>query len=87
MVGNHVLLRCGPADILLAHMMRGSLIVTPGDAVQEGDLLGRVGNSGNSSAPHLHFHAQRRGTPEAPFSGTPLPMRFDGKFPVRGSRL
>jgi hypothetical protein len=87
MVGNHVLLRCGKVDVLLAHMASGSVAVTSGKLVQEGQFLGRVGNSGNSSAPHLHIHAQRPGPPEAPFSGVPLPMRFEGKFLARGDRL
>lgn len=87
MVGNHVLLRCGTVDILLAHMTPGSVAVAAGDRVREGDVLGKVGNSGNSSAPHLHIHAQTPGSDDAPFSGDPLPMRFGGKFPVRGDRM
>jgi hypothetical protein len=34
----------------------GSIKVKEGDRVQRGDLPGLVGNSGNTSAPHLHFH-------------------------------
>ena len=39
-----------------AHMRPGSLRVKLGDQVTVGQLLGNVGNSGNSSEPHLHMH-------------------------------
>lgn len=39
-----------------AHMIPGSLKVKIGDKVKKGDVLGLLGNSGNSDAPHLHFH-------------------------------
>ncbi len=39
-----------------AHLQQGSVEVEVGDEVQVGDRLGLLGNSGNTSAPHLHFH-------------------------------
>ena len=87
MVGNHVLLRCSDADILLAHFRRGSVRVRPGQRVAEGQIVGQVGNSGNSGAPHLHIHAQEPAPSGAPFSGEPLPMTFDGRYLVRGDRV
>jgi murein DD-endopeptidase MepM/ murein hydrolase activator NlpD len=42
--------------MLYAHLQAGSIKVKEGDRVKRGDLLGLVGNSGNTSAPHLHFH-------------------------------
>ena len=39
-----------------AHMQPGSLRVAVGDKVRKGDVLGLVGNTGNSLAPHLHLH-------------------------------
>ena len=41
---------------LYAHMQPGSIRVKPGDQVVTGQVLGLVGNTGNSSEPHLHFH-------------------------------
>jgi hypothetical protein len=38
-----------------AHMQPGSIRVRPGDKVRQGDVLGLIGNSGNSTEPHLHF--------------------------------
>ncbi|NKX45694.1 peptidoglycan DD-metalloendopeptidase family protein [Roseicyclus persicicus] len=87
-LGNHVILRCGAAEIVLAHMRQGSLRVAPGDVVAVGDPLGQVGNSGASTEPHLHIHAQRPAAPGAPpISGEPLGLRIDGRFLVRGDRL
>ncbi|HEY0035364.1 MAG TPA: M23 family metallopeptidase, partial [Longimicrobium sp.] len=39
-----------------AHFIPGSIGVRPGQRVRRGDVLGKVGNSGNSVGPHLHFH-------------------------------
>jgi murein DD-endopeptidase MepM/ murein hydrolase activator NlpD len=39
-----------------AHLQQASLQVNEGDVVRRGALLGRVGNSGNSPGPYLHFH-------------------------------
>ena len=43
---------------MLAHLKRGSIVVKVGDNVKRGQLLGKCGNSGNSSEPHLHYHLQ-----------------------------
>ncbi len=45
-----------------------------------------VGNSGNTGEPHLHIYAQEAGPANAPLSGKPLPVRFEGRFVVRGDR-
>lgn len=55
--GNHVLLDIGEGRfVLYAHLQPGSLLVRPGDQVSAGTPLGLLGNSGNSTEPHLHFH-------------------------------
>ncbi len=86
LAGNHVILDCGGAWIVLAHLQRGSVAVAPGDTVEVSDVLGRVGNSGHSDEPHLHVHAQSPGTAAAPLGGAPLPMTFDGRHLVRNDR-
>jgi Peptidase family M23 len=59
--GNAVFLRLRDGRIVFyAHMIPGSVMVREGDRVVRGQLLGRVGNSGNSSAPHLHLHVVDR---------------------------
>lgn len=87
MAGNHVMLRCEQADVLLGHLSPGSVQVRVGDAVAAGIWLGSVGNSGNTSEPHLHVHAQRPDPVGAPLGSDPLPILFDGRFPVRGDRI
>ncbi len=58
-VGNCVLIEHRPDEIsVLAHFQRGSIVVKTGDKVKRGQVLGRCGNSGNSSEPHIHFHLQ-----------------------------
>lgn len=86
-VGNHVLLRCEDVEVLLAHFKPGSLRVRQGQRVAVGQPVAEVGNSGSSSEPHLHIHAQSPGTTTAPFSGQPLPIQFDGRSAMRNDRL
>jgi murein DD-endopeptidase MepM/ murein hydrolase activator NlpD len=55
--GNSVILDIGGGNYALyAHFQPGSVRVEEGDRVERGEVLGLVGNSGNSLAPHLHFH-------------------------------
>jgi Peptidase family M23 len=73
--GNHVILDLGGGEYaVLAHLRQGSVRVQAGERVRRGQPLGRVGNSGNSSEPHLHFHLQDTPTP---LSGIGLPVVFD----------
>lgn len=56
-VGNHVVQDLGDGNYALyAHLKPGSVTVKPGDVLRSGQPIGALGNSGNSSAPHLHFH-------------------------------
>ncbi|MBA3408660.1 MAG: M23 family metallopeptidase, partial [Solirubrobacterales bacterium] len=63
--GNYVTQNLGGGRFALyAHLQPGSLRVRPGDQVQRGQVLGLVGNSGNSTEPHLHFHVDEVGEQE-----------------------
>ena len=85
--GNHVMLDLGSGEYaVLAHLRQGSVAVGQGQQVAAGDILGRCGNSGNTSEPHLHFHLQ-----DSPVfgQGNGLPAFFndytaDGKAVDRG---
>lgn len=62
--GNHVLIEHGRGRFALyAHLQPGSPRVKVGDRVKRGQPLGRLGNSGNSDAPHVHFHIADAGSP------------------------
>jgi len=87
MAGNHVAVDCGEFFVILAHLRQGSISVATGDKVAIGDLLGQMGNSGNSSEPHLHLHAQKGLPEEAPLSGEPLWLTINNRFLVRNDRL
>jgi Peptidase family M23 len=55
--GNHVILDLGNGIYAFyAHLEKNSIGVKVGQRVQRGDVLGKLGNTGNTSAPHLHFH-------------------------------
>jgi hypothetical protein len=60
--GNYISLRvagCAETYLILAHIQQESIAVRAGQQVRAGDLVGLCGNSGNTSIPHLHIHAQR----------------------------
>lgn len=77
--GNYVALVCEGTEAILyiAHMKEGSIVVEQGSAIEKGAVLGQVGNSGNTSEPHLHIHAE--------LNGEGVPLLFEGRFLVRNS--
>lgn len=54
-LGNHVIIRSGDVYAAFAHLAPGSVAVSAGRRVAIGDVIGRVGHTGNSTSPHLHF--------------------------------
>jgi murein DD-endopeptidase MepM/ murein hydrolase activator NlpD len=73
--GNFVMVDIGVgAFAYYAHLQPGSLTVKKGDAIHRGQVLGLVGNSGNSTEPHLHFHVADR---NAAIDAEGLPYAFD----------
>jgi len=60
-MGNHVILRIGPNQFATyAHLRHGSLRVRAHQHVRVGTVLGELGNTGQSTAPHLHFQVTDR---------------------------
>jgi hypothetical protein len=79
--GNAVFLRLrGGGIVFYAHMIPGSLRVKVGERVRRGQVIGLVGNSGNSSAPHLHLHVVDR---DAIAAANGLPYVFN-RFTITG---
>jgi Peptidase family M23 len=73
--GNHVILDLGGGRYAMyAHFAPQSIAVHVGDHVRSGDKLGLLGNSGNSTGPHLHFQISDR---PSTLDTTSLPFVFE----------
>jgi hypothetical protein len=88
--GNHVSIRLDSTGthLVIAHLQRGSVAVRPGTRVREGEVVGRCGNSGNTTEPHIHIHHQRQDpatVDQVLTEGLPLYFRdHDGEPMPRG---
>ncbi len=81
--GNHIVFRIENTNygIVLAHLQYQSIQVKVGDSITKGQLLGKVGNSGNTTEPHLHMHCVAINDQEDfLYDAEPIPMTFDHKF-------
>lgn len=55
--GNHIVQDIGGgAYAFYAHLELGSLLVKPGDTVKKGQVIAKLGNTGNANVSHMHFH-------------------------------
>jgi hypothetical protein len=73
--GNHVIIDIGGGRYAFyAHLKPGSIGVKKGDRVTRGQVVGLVGNSGNSTEPHLHFHISDG---NSPLGSEGVPYRYD----------
>lgn len=73
--GNNVIEKIGPGEYAVyAHLQPGSVRVRAGQRIRAGQTLGLLGNSGNSTAPHLHFSLQDGPNP---LTSNSLPYVFD----------
>jgi murein DD-endopeptidase MepM/ murein hydrolase activator NlpD len=80
--GNQIVLRVDPGQYLfLCHLQRGSIQVKEKDKVTKGQKLSIVGNTGNTSEPHLHIHLQD--SADLNF-GEGIPLYFHG-YRVNGT--
>jgi murein DD-endopeptidase MepM/ murein hydrolase activator NlpD len=62
--GNHVIIDIGGGRYAFyAHLKPGAIRVKVGDTVKKGQVIGLVGNTGNSTEPHLHFHISDGNSP------------------------
>lgn len=75
--GNHVILDLGAGHFAFyAHLQPGQIRVKTGDRVKRGQVLALLGNSGNSTEPHLHFHICNMNSPLAS-EGLPYALDFE----------
>lgn len=56
LAGNYIIIEGFEGFAFLAHATTGSIQVKEGERVHAGQIVARVGNTGNSTAPHLHYH-------------------------------
>ncbi len=57
--GNHLVIDHGQAEFsMLAHFQAGSMLVKAGDRVRQGQPIGKLGSSGDTNTPHLHYQLQ-----------------------------
>ncbi len=77
--GNHIVQDIGDGNYAFyAHLKTGSVKVKVGDQLTAGQVIAALGNTGNSDAPHLHFHVM----------STPDPLRSNGlPFVLKSFRL
>ena len=72
--GNNIIIKHGTEIMKYSHLRKGSMpaeLKKKGTKVSEGQLLGRVGNTGNSTNPHTHIHCERASDSAL----RPLPLR------------
>ena len=73
-LGNYIVIKHAENEYsLIAHLQQYSIIVNEGQNVKYGDIIGKVGNSGNSTEPHIHFQVMNDKNIEA---CTSLKIRF-----------
>jgi hypothetical protein len=72
--GNFIVIQHADKEFSVsAHLIPGSIPVRKGDKVKQGDVIGKCGNSGNTSEPHLHFQLQAG---KSFFASAGLPISF-----------
>lgn len=88
-VGNHVWIRQDSLFVVLAHLKHRSAFVRTGMRVARGEPLAQVGNTGNTTAPHLHIHAViypgsvRPPSDSLLYRGRPVPLTFENRYLTR----
>lgn len=71
--GNHIVIECDSIKVMLAHLKQGSLRVSQGYNVKQGQPIGEAGNSGYTDEPHLHIQANSH-------DGNPVAIIFGERF-------
>ncbi len=93
--GNYIIIdHLNGETSIMAHLKKGSIMVSAGDLVVKGQEVGKTGNSGSSDAPHLHYQLE---SSSGELEGLGLPAQFlnyyeDGVFvernePVRNQKV
>lgn len=89
--GNHIWIKNDSLYVVLAHLKQGSIKVEEGDNVKVNQPIAKVGNTGNTTEPHLHVHGVRFPKNKNPqpdsllYKGKAVPLTFGGQFLIRNS--
>jgi len=86
-LGNFILIHSKNRTLVLAHLLKGSISVNEGDKILAGDSIASIGNSGNTSEPHLHIHAvagYELKEKKIISEGTPVPLFFNSRYLRKG---
>ncbi|MGE8001162.1 peptidoglycan DD-metalloendopeptidase family protein [Lysinibacillus sp. NPDC093190] len=84
--GNYVMIEHANHEFsMIAHFKNNSILVKAGEIVTEGQLIGKCGNSGNSSEPHIHF--QVMDSPDLVYGKSIRILFKDGKEPIQGDTI
>lgn len=76
--GNHIIIKHENGEYsTICHFEKGTILVHEGDIVKEGDILGKVGNSGNTQGPHIHFQIQQGIDPD---NSKGIPITFKNAY-------
>lgn len=82
--GNYVIVDHGNSEFsVLAHLKKDSIAISVDDTVRQGQVIGKIGNSGSSVIPHLHYHLQDG---VDTFSSHGLPCKFRNYWLVLGDK-
>lgn len=83
--GNYLIVYCPSLDVSIeyAHLQKEPPRLQIGDSVTEDTIIGLVGNTGNSSRPHLHMQANKGRTMAYGAEGESVPFKLAGKLPLR----
>jgi hypothetical protein len=81
--GNHVIVQGAEACAVFAHLAPGTVSVATGQEARVGELIGRVGHTGNSTAPHLHFQLMDASDP---LRAKGVPSAFAAYLALRDGR-
>jgi len=86
--GKSIVINCNGDSLVMAHL--NTLEVEKGDAVTIGQIVGTLGNTGNSSDPHLHIHAVAGSSDSIGciyFECEGIPLRIDGRLFIKNDTL
>ncbi len=82
--GNYILLDHGNGEMsLFAHLQKGSVKVKLGQHIRAGESIGRIGNSGDSTYPHLHYQLEN----EHSLNAVTFPPTFSGIMTINGQEV